>query len=90
MTIEEVNDRFDWQIKQEIKSRWKVERCPSFWGKKLFNLTVDLTPDDWKAIRTEDYWKEKRLADTEINSMKISIEFVENYLNYVKIIKDKP
>jgi hypothetical protein len=82
MTVEEVNLKFDKQIKYELYTKWKLEKCPSYWSKKLFNLSVTLNIEDWKAIRTEDFWQEKRFAENEIDSMKISIQRIENYLNY--------
>lgn len=82
MTIEEVNVRFDRQIKYELQSKWKIEKCPSYWNKKLFSLTATLTIDDWKIIRTEDFWREKSKAESEIESIKISIRRIEDYLSY--------
>lgn len=82
MTVEEVNKKFDRQIKHELYSKWKIEKCPSYWNKKLFNLTATLTIDDWRIIRTEDFWKAKSGAESEIESIRISISRIEAYLSY--------
>jgi len=42
-------------FKQEIVK----ENCKSYWEKKLFIETLNLTIDDWKEIRVGDYFKIK-------------------------------
>ena len=44
----QINSIFDYQIKRgDQKSRVH---------KELFNLTFDFTLDDWRNIRTKEYW----------------------------------
>jgi len=48
---------FDKQIKKEYKSAGKdKEKCPSYWHKLLFLKTLDLNINDWRKIRSGDYW----------------------------------
>lgn len=47
MTKDEVNEKFDQQIKFDKK--FKVDKA-------LFNLTLDFSIDDWKFIRTKKYY----------------------------------
>ena len=44
---EQVNSKFDEQIRKDAKYRVH---------KDLFNFTNDFTLDDWRTMRTERYW----------------------------------
>jgi uncharacterized protein YxjI len=46
--VKRVNDKFDLQIKKE--ALFLID-------KKLFNITKSFTIDDWRIIRTAEYWE---------------------------------
>ena len=55
--IDYVVKKFDNQIKKEYKSSYGNKyTCESYWSKSLFIESLELTIDDWRKIRTEEYW----------------------------------
>jgi hypothetical protein len=57
--VNDIIERFDYQIRKEIKYCVIKESCKSYWEKKLFIETLNLTIDDWKEIRVGDYFEIK-------------------------------
>jgi len=55
--IDVIIKQLDRQIKKEYKSAGgNKENCPSYWHKLLFLKTLDLNINDWRKIRSGDYW----------------------------------
>ena len=56
--IDKIILQFDKQIQEEYKLNNGVkERCPSYWYKLIFLETINLDINDWRKIRSGDYWK---------------------------------
>jgi hypothetical protein len=68
-SYKEVIELFDIQIKQN--KNFEID-------KELFELTYDLTIEDWKIIRTKEYWIK---IDSLLNysKKKMIIDYVKNY-----------
>lgn len=68
---------FDRQIKNEIKVFKHEKNCPSYLDKKLFEISVGLTIDEWKEVRSGEYYK---IRDTlkEQERKKLLIKRIEN------------
>lgn len=47
---------FEYQVQREIKKYKQMDKCPSYWQKLLFVNSLQLSPDDWRKIRTPGYW----------------------------------
>jgi len=72
--IDRVLETFDSQIKREYAINDRVkERCISYWNKILFLKSLELTPDDWRFIRNDEYWEEKKKL-TGIQSVRYTID----------------
>ena len=55
--VDKVIKEFDKQIKKEYKSaNGKKENCISFWGKRIFLKTLNLDINDWRKIRSGNYY----------------------------------
>lgn len=75
-TIEKVNNIFDRQIKKKCKA--------SFYEKKLFNLTLDFTPNDWRVIRTKKYFSISDSLHSRLEKSKYLFECVDYYINNIR------
>ena len=55
--IDKLIRKFDKQIKNEyLEYSGDKDKCPSYWHKLLFINTLDFTIDDWKKLRTKEYY----------------------------------
>jgi hypothetical protein len=73
-------NQFDLQIKMEYKSaNGKKENCPSYWHKNLFLKSLNLNTNDWKIIRSGDYWDIRDLL-RDIDQIKFTYDRVLSYL----------
>jgi len=52
--VDRANYLFDIQIKNKKKP---YESKMAMIDKQLYNLTINFTNRDWRAIRTDEYWK---------------------------------
>ena len=50
--------------------------------KKMFNLAIDLSISDWRAIRSGDYWEKKYAIRLEYDKQKFTLSRIESYLQY--------
>jgi hypothetical protein len=50
--------------------------------KKIFNLAIDLSISDWRAIRSGDYWDKKDAIRFEYAKQKFTLSRIEGYLQY--------
>ena len=51
-------DIFDKQIKIEYRINYgDIQACESYWAKRLFVASKDLSVDDWRELRDEEYWE---------------------------------
>lgn len=67
---EQINRNFDKQIKNDKKF---------ITHKELFNLTCDFSIDEWRNIRTAEYWQ--KIDKLEYDSKKVyTLICVKNYL----------
>ena len=73
---------FDKQIKKEYKAaKGNKYNCRSWWAKMLFIEFNKLHVDDWRIIRSGDYW--------ETRDRKIGIERDKYILSKIKEYKNK-
>ena len=78
--INDIINKFDEQIKKEYTyANGDKEKCISYWHKQLFLKTLDFDLNDWKKIRSGDYW-EKRDSKQGIEQLKFIYERVTQYL----------
>ena len=54
--IKEFNKKIFFELKQNFND---LNKCPSYWGKKLFIETKDFNSYNWKIIQTEEYLFDK-------------------------------
>jgi len=55
--VDELVKQFDNQIKKEYKTaRGNKHNCPSYWHKLIFLKSINLSINDWREIRTGDYY----------------------------------
>lgn len=72
---------FDRQIKREYRAaNGDKEKCPSYWSKCFFFLAFNLTTNDWRKIRTDDYW---HCCDAlkGLEKTKFTVKRIQSYLN---------
>lgn len=56
--IDKIILQFDKQIQEEYKQNEGLkERCPSYWHKLIFLETMNLDINDWRKIRSGNYWQ---------------------------------
>tara|TARA_R100000541_G_scaffold15833_2_gene25255 strand:+ start:402 stop:716 length:315 start_codon:yes stop_codon:yes gene_type:complete len=83
LNTKEIIERFNYQIEEEIEQEIEQEifkeNCKSYWEKKLFIETLNLTIDDWKEIRVGDYFKIKDSLSG-IDQNKFILSRVMNYV----------
>jgi hypothetical protein len=76
---DKVIKEFDKQIRIEYKAaKGNKDLCPSYWYKLLFLDTKDLDIFEWREIRTEEYWENKKNLN-EIDGIKYTLKCVINY-----------
>ena len=55
--VDSIIKQFDKQIKIEYKSAGgDKKKCPSYWDKLIFLKTLNLDINDWRKIRSGDFW----------------------------------
>lgn len=69
---------FDRQIEHEKQFTSNEKNCLSYWKKKLYIETRDFSIEDWKHIRSGNYWEEI-LDKSEIEKYKILSKRIEKY-----------
>lgn len=72
----QINSIFDYQIK---RGDWK-----SRIHKELFNLTFDFTLDDWRNIRTKEYWETIDKFDYDTKK-RYTLDCVKRYIDESKV-----
>lgn len=56
MNYNEILKKFDRQIWWQMKAYKQKEKCPSYWRKMIFIESHDLGIDDWREIRSGNYY----------------------------------
>ena len=56
MTYKEIIKKFDKDIWWQKKSYLRENSCPSYWRKMIFIESHDLGIDDWREIRSGNYY----------------------------------
>ena len=56
MDYSQILKEFDRQIWWQKKSYGQEEKCPSYWRKMIFIESHDLGIDDWREIRSGNYY----------------------------------
>lgn len=84
MTYDDILKKFNYQINKELEKQNEnidIENCISYWHRELFIISYNLTFEDWKAIRDENYWIVKdTLKHFPISSIKFTINEIKKYL----------
>jgi hypothetical protein len=80
LSFEEVKRIFEKQIRYRDSSLGYDYSLRDALQKELFELTANLTLNDWRKIRGEKYWKQKDQIKDEIESLKFTIDQIEKYL----------
>lgn len=79
-TIDKTIKDFDKQIKREYKLQNGVkENCQSYIKKLIYCFSLNLTIDDWRIIRSGDYW-DVRDSLTGIKKDKFTLKRIVKYL----------
>ena len=79
MTVDEANKIFDKQIRKARENGDEHLEEFNILSKKIFNLTLDISTDDWKIIRTPQYWNELQFR-TANEKKRITLNYVIEYL----------
>jgi hypothetical protein len=79
MTVDEANKIFDKQIRKARENGDEHLEEFNILSKKIFNLTLDISTDDWKIIRTPQYWNELQFS-TANQKKRITLNYVIEYL----------
>jgi cobalamin biosynthesis Mg chelatase CobN len=80
LSFEEVKRIFEKQIRYRDSSLGYDYSLRDALQKELFELTADLTLNDWLKIRGEKYWKQKDQIKDEIESLNFTINQIKYYL----------
>ena len=78
---------FDWQIQKAYKTKNQFFIDQALLNKRLFLISKDLTIEDWRKIRTGDYYikrdqsKGNLILDPYIPQMQFIISRIKKYLN---------
>jgi hypothetical protein len=84
LSFEEVKRIFEKQIRYRDSSLGYDYSLRNALQKELFELTADLTLNDWRKIRGEKYWKQKDQIKDEIESLTFTIYQIKKYLQNEK------
>lgn len=93
----QIKFEFNIQLKKAVEQqglntseiiKWKKDKknlllCESYLAKEIFLKTIDFTINDWKKIRTGDYFQEIDL-EKGINKKLYLLTKIQNYLNESK------
>ena len=78
--VDRIIKQYDKQIKKEYKAAGgDRNKCISYWRKLCFLKTLDLNTNDWRKIRSGDYWLVRDSLDN-IEGIKFTIKRVVDYL----------
>ena len=72
--VDKVNQIFDRQIGRD--NNYLID-------KKLFNLTLNFTINDWRTMRTAEYWETIKKLNS-IKRKEYTLIYVKNYLRNLK------
>ena len=88
--IERALKQFDKQIKSESYFLYSApDKSISYWEKKIFIASLNLTIKDWKEIRKGDYWEVRDKLSIDINRLKDYNKKVEAIIKLDKYILQK-
>ena len=78
-TKENIIKIFDKQIKCEYReANGNKYECKSYWNKLYFDEIYDLTLDDWRIIRSGNYYDVIKEFDS-IDKIKYTLKLIKNY-----------
>lgn len=91
-TIEEINKQFNLQIHREIKQKERSGNENSYKVyssvmKDIFNLTIDFDLNDWRKVRTEQFWYEYDNARNDYDRKFLVLQYIKMYILKFKTIK---
>jgi hypothetical protein len=83
-TIEEINNQFNLQIHREIKQQERTgsdfKKVYSSIMKDIFNLTIDFDLNDWRKVRTEQFWYEYDNARNDYDRKFLVLQYIKMYI----------
>lgn len=71
---------FNRQIVNENEFIKNEKNCPSYWKKQLYIEARDMTIQDWKVIRKDNYWDILN-SKKEIEKYKFTLQEIKKYKN---------
>ena len=96
LELDKIIKKFDKQIRNEYKySKGKKYKCISYWSKNILLESINFTLNDWKQVRTREYWEKRDNLQIILNNLKSNdyqvkeIELKQKELLYNSIIKYK-